>query len=111
MNMDPIIRVDDVHKTFFTHHFFSKGEKTGARCFHEKRRVHAVKGVEFGIQRGGFSFSGPFGKTTLVKMRRGWCGPTSGRCVYVDGLDVDRQREGVAEDRRGAGRHADVDRR
>ena len=94
MNMDPIIRVDDVHKTFFTHHFFSKGEKTGARCFHEKRRVHAVKGVEFGIEQGEiFGLLGPngAGKTTLVKLLARLVRPTSGH-VYVDGLDVDRQR-------------------
>ena len=94
MNMDSIIRVDHVHKTFYTHHFFSKGETTGARCFHEKRRVHAVKDVEFGIQRGEiFGLLGPngAGKTTLVKMLSGLVRPTSGH-VYVDGLDVDRQR-------------------
>ncbi|MGI6461398.1 MAG: ABC transporter ATP-binding protein [Candidatus Hydrogenedentales bacterium] len=94
MNMNSIIRVDDVHKIFHTHHFFSKNEKTGARCFHEKRQVHAVNGVQFDIQRGEiFGLLGPngAGKTTLVKMLSGLVRPTSGH-VYVDGLDVDRQR-------------------
>ncbi len=94
MSMDSIIRVDKVGKVFYTHHFFSKSEVTGKRHFHERRRVHAVKEVEFGIERGEiFGLLGPngAGKTTLVKMLSGLVRPSTGS-VYVDGLDVDRQR-------------------
>ena len=94
MNMDPIIRADKVDKVFFTRHFFSKNEELGKRQFYEKRRVHAVKEVEFSIQRGEiFGLLGPngAGKTTLVKMLSGLIRPTAGD-VYVDGLHVERYR-------------------
>ncbi|HQE84625.1 MAG TPA: ABC transporter ATP-binding protein [Candidatus Hydrogenedentes bacterium] len=92
--MDPIIRADKVDKVFFTRHFFSKNEELGKRQFYEKRRVHAVKEVEFSIQRGEiFGLLGPngAGKTTLVKMLSGLIRPTAGD-VYVDGLHVERYR-------------------
>jgi ABC-2 type transport system ATP-binding protein len=94
MTMDPIIRVDNVDKVFYTRHFFSKNEAAGKRQFYEKRRVHAVKEVAFEIQRGEiFGLLGPngAGKTTLVKMISGLVRPTGGD-VYVDGLHVERQR-------------------
>src|SRR3954467_3032243 len=66
---DPIIRVEQLTKTFGT--------------------FEAVKGVSFDITRGEiFAFLGPngAGKTTTIKMMTTLLRPTSGR-ILIDGLD------------------------
>jgi ABC-2 type transport system ATP-binding protein len=94
MSDTAMVRVEHAEKAFFTRHFFSKDEKTGKRRFHEKRRVDAVRGVDFGVERGEiFGLLGPngAGKTTLVKMLSGLVRPSGGK-VYVDGLHVEKKR-------------------
>ncbi len=94
MSDTAMVRVDQAEKVFFTRHFFSKNEETGKRRFHEKRRVDAVRGVNFGVERGEiFGLLGPngAGKTTMVKMLSGLVRPSKGK-VYVDGLHVEKKR-------------------
>jgi ABC-2 type transport system ATP-binding protein len=75
---DRLISVEALHKVFRQGFFM--------------RRVVAVKGVSFEVERGDiFGFLGPngAGKTTTIKMLTGLIRPTSGR-AQVFGQDVDR---------------------
>ena len=74
---EPLIAVEALHKVFRQGFFM--------------RRVVAVKGVSFTVDRGDiFGFLGPngAGKTTTIKMLTGLIRPTSGR-ARVFGRDVD----------------------
>lgn len=76
--MEEIIRIDNLKKRY------SNG-------------VEAVKGVTFSINKGEiFGFLGPngAGKTTTIKVIIGLLRPTSGK-VYVDGLDISKNPNGV----------------
>lgn len=94
MNTSNIIELASVDKVFHTRLFFKRNDDSGARRVYEKRTVHAVDQVTFGIKRGEiFGLLGPngAGKTTTVKMICGLVRPTAG-AVYVDGLHVERRR-------------------
>jgi len=74
---DPIIVIQDLHKSF--------GE------------THAVRGVSFRVARGEvFGLLGPngAGKTTAISMMTGLLEPTSGR-ITVDGLDLQTDTNAV----------------
>jgi ABC-2 type transport system ATP-binding protein len=77
---EPLIAVEALHKVFRQGFFM--------------RRVLAVKGVSFEVERGDiFGFLGPngAGKTTTIKMLIGLIRPTSGR-ARVFGRDVENPR-------------------
>jgi ABC-2 type transport system ATP-binding protein len=91
---DSKVRLDNVDKLFYNHHFWKRDESTGQRPFYHKKSVHAVDHVSFEIPPGEiFGLLGPngAGKTTLVKMISGLVRPDSGG-VYVDGMNVERKR-------------------
>lgn len=76
--MEEIIRIENLKKRY------SNG-------------VEAVKGVTFSINKGEiFGFLGPngAGKTTTIKVIIGLLRPTSGK-VYVDGIDISKNPNGV----------------
>jgi ABC-2 type transport system ATP-binding protein len=94
MTTEYVVEIQDVDKTFHTRHFLHKDEDTGQRRLYEKKTVHAVDHVSFGIRPGEvFGLLGPngAGKTTTVKMISGLVRPKSGT-VLVDGLQVERKR-------------------
>ncbi len=94
MNSENMVDIQGIDKMFYTHHFFQKDEETATRHFHTKKNVHAVNKISFGIKQGEvFGLLGPngAGKTTTVKMISGLIRPSSG-AVYVDGLEVERDR-------------------
>ena len=92
-----LIELTGLKKTFVARNFFRLDEETGKRRIYKKNLVHAVQGVEFGIDRGEiFGLLGPngAGKTTTVKMLSGLVKPDAGK-VVVDGLEVERYRKKV----------------
>ena len=93
-NDGAVVRLENVHKVFYTHHFFQRHEETNERILYRRKRVQAAKQVSFDIHRGEvFGLLGPngAGKTTTVKMISGLVRPTAGT-VYVNGMNVDRER-------------------
>ncbi|MCC6489576.1 MAG: ABC transporter ATP-binding protein [Candidatus Hydrogenedentes bacterium] len=88
------VELRDVDKTFHTRHFFSKDEETGRRPLYQKKIVHAVNHVSFGVHPGeifGLLGRNGAGKTTTVKMISGLVKPCSGE-VFVDNLPVEKKR-------------------
>lgn len=91
------VRLEAIDKSFHTHHFFSRRPGETKRRIYHRRTVHAVNHVDFGIRPGEiFGLLGPngAGKTTTVKMLSGLIKP-SGGVVYVEGMDVEKQRKEV----------------
>ncbi|MFP4190931.1 MAG: ABC transporter ATP-binding protein [Candidatus Hydrogenedentota bacterium] len=89
-----LVQLDRADKLFYTRHFLSVDPKTGKRHFYQKRPIHAVREMEFGVRAGEiFGLLGPngAGKTTTVKMICGLVRPSGGH-VYVDGLHVEKKR-------------------
>ena len=95
MATDPIIRADDVTKTFRVvrrRPGFIGGLKTLFSA--EYQEVRAVDGISFEIERGELvGYLGPngAGKSTTIKMLTGVLHPSGGRIV-VDGLVPYRDR-------------------
>ncbi len=88
------VELSHIDKIFYTHHFFNKNEDTGKRKIYERKTIHAVRDVSFGIRKGEvLGLLGPngAGKTTCVKMISGLVRPTVGK-VYVQGMHVEQQR-------------------
>ena len=88
------VELRDVDKTFHTRHFLSKDEDTGRRPIYQKRTVHAVDHVSFGVCPGeifGLLGRNGAGKTTTVKMVSGLVRPCGGE-VFVDDLPVEKKR-------------------
>ena len=88
---EPAIELEDVRKEF------NVRIKTG-RLRRERKRVQAVDGVSFTIERGSIvGYLGPngAGKSTTVKMLTGILVPSGGR-IRVAGLDPSRQRVELA---------------
>ena len=97
MTAEYAVELAKADKVFHTHHFFRKDDESGRRRFHERKRVHAVQLVDFGIRPGEiFGLLGPngAGKTTCVKMISGLVRPTSGK-VLVKGIHVEKNRHKV----------------
>ncbi|MCC6697408.1 MAG: ABC transporter ATP-binding protein [Candidatus Hydrogenedentes bacterium] len=88
------VELRNVDKTFNTRHFLSKDEESGRRPIYQKKIVHAVNHVSFGVRPGeifGLLGRNGAGKTTTVKMISGLVKPCSGE-VFVDGLPVEKKR-------------------
>jgi ABC-2 type transport system ATP-binding protein len=88
---EPIIDVDELRRTFVV-------RRRRGRLRRERREIHAVDGVSFGIEPGeAIGYIGPngAGKSTTVKMLTGILVPTSGR-LRVAGLDPSARRTELA---------------
>jgi ABC-2 type transport system ATP-binding protein len=98
-NRRALVQLSGLEKTFTLHNFLYRDEETGKRPFYSKRRVEAVRDVNFEIYEGEiFGLLGPngAGKTTTVKMLSGLVKPDKGT-VKIDGLEVERYRKRVLE--------------
>ncbi len=97
MSSEYAIHVDSVDKVFYTRHFFKRNPDTNQLKWYEKRHIHAVDHVQFGVRPGEiFGLLGPngAGKTTTVKMLSGLVRPDGG-AVYIDGLNVETRRKQI----------------
>jgi len=93
-NRRALVQLSRLEKTFTLHNFFYRDEDTGKRTFYKRRRVEAVRDVNFEVYEGEiFGLLGPngAGKTTTVKMLSGLVKPDKGT-VHIDGLEVERYR-------------------
>lgn len=91
------VELNDVDKTFTTHHFFQRDPENIKRHLYRKQQVRAADKISFNIKPGEvFGLLGPngAGKTTTVKMISGLVLPDTG-VVSVDGLDVARWRKRI----------------
>ena len=94
MNNEFAVELAQIEKIYHTRHFFIKNDDTGKRRFYERKTIHAVKSVEFGVRRGEIlGLLGPngAGKTTCVKMISGLVRPSAGK-VFVEGMHVEKNR-------------------